>query len=428
MVSKPEDRRLFQRERELEAARRISEALFQQINIDKLVEEALRTALEVVDAEAGSVLLADREAKQLVFRHSIGVKAVPPGMAIPWDEGIAGAVYHSGRPDVISDVQHDRRHFPGIDIAMGYTTRDMITLPLKKWEAEPIGVLNILNKREGRLDKDDLSILTIICALTASAIGQAQLFEEAKLAALVRVLGNIGHDVKNMLTPIVMGTSILQDELAGLFRDVPEREAAKAQAGQEQCNKMIGMIRNSSRRIQDRVKEIADCVKGLSTPPQFAPCKLSAVVQSVINTLQALAEEKAISLISEGLENLPMISADEGRLFNAIYNLVHNAIPEVQRGGSVTITGHTDPDGRHVLLSVIDTGRGMSPEVRESLFSTRAISRKAGGTGLGTKIVKDVIDAHRGSITVESAPGAGTAFHVRLPLSQPDRPKHTASS
>src|SRR5207245_6231398 len=114
--------------------------------IDKLVEESLRTALEVVNAEAGSVLLADREAKQLVFRHSIGVKPVPPGMAIPWEEGIAGAVFHSGRPDVISDVQNDRRHFPGIDIAMGYTTRDMITLPLKRWEAEPIGVLNVLNK------------------------------------------------------------------------------------------------------------------------------------------------------------------------------------------------------------------------------------------------------------------------------------------
>jgi signal transduction histidine kinase len=428
MASRPEDRRLFQRERELEAARRISEALFQQISIDKLVEEALRTALEVVDAEAGSVLLADREAKHLVFRHSIGVKPVPPGMAIPWEEGIAGAVFHSGRPDVISDVQHDRRHFPGIDIAMGYTTRDMITLPLKRWEAEPIGVLNVLNKREGRLDKDDLSILTIICALTASAIGQAQLFEQAKLAALVRVLGNIGHDVKNMLTPIVMGTSILKSELDTFFSDVRGVDAAKAQTCQEQCNKMIGMLRNSAGRIQDRVKEIADCVKGLSTPPQFSPCKLSAVVQSVINTLQTLAEERGVLLISQGLEALPTTSADEGRLFNAIYNLVHNAIPEVQRGGSVTIAGRVDPDGKHVLLSVIDTGRGMSPDVRESLFSTRAISRKAGGTGLGTKIVKDVIDAHGGTITVESAPGIGTSFHLRLPLCPPANPTEHASS
>jgi signal transduction histidine kinase len=64
-------------------------------------------------------------------------------------------------------------------------------------------------------------------------------------------------------------------------------------------------------------------------------------------------------------------------------------------------------------------GRGMSFDVQASLFSPRAISRKAGGTGLGTKIVKDVIEAHGGRITVESREGAGTAFHLRLPLKPP---------
>ncbi|MFM8550971.1 MAG: ATP-binding protein [Nitrospiraceae bacterium] len=61
----------------------------------------------------------------------------------------------------------------------------------------------------------------------------------------------------------------------------------------------------------------------------------------------------------------------------------------------------------------------MSPDVQASLFSSRAISRKAGGTGLGTKIVKDVIEAHGGKIEVESREGAGTAFHLRLPLAPP---------
>ena len=81
--------------------------------------------------------------------------------------------------------------------------------------------------------------------------------------------------------------------------------------------------------------------------------------------------------------------------------------------------GRTDPSGTNVVLSVIDTGKGMSPEVRDSLFTYQAISRKAGGTGLGTKIVKDVVDAHGGSIRVESTQGLGTAFHITLPVEGP---------
>jgi signal transduction histidine kinase len=179
------------------------------------------------------------------------------------------------------------------------------------------------------------------------------------------------------------------------------------------------MIKQNSRRIHDRVKEIADSVKGLTRPPQFAPCRLADVVSSVFQTLRILADARHVVLRAEGLDALPVIRADESRLFNAIYNLVNNAIPEVPAGGSVTVRGRLDEPARQVVLSVIDTGRGMSPEVRDSLFSYQAISRKVGGTGLGTKIVKDVVDAHGGTIAVESTEGKGTAFHITLAIGGP---------
>jgi len=163
-------------------------------------------------------------------------------------------------------------------------------------------------------------------------------------------------------------------------------------------------------------------VKGLSSPPNFQPCHVSSIVESVIKTLGVLADEKRIRLVMKDLTSLPTILADERRLFNAIYNLINNAIPEVPTGGSITVSGATsgksDPD-QSILLSVADTGRGMPPEVRESLFSSRAISRKAGGTGLGTKIIKDVVDAHGGTITVDSTEGVGTTFQMRLPITPP---------
>jgi len=414
------DLKLIQRERELDAARRICQALFQHLDVDELVERALRTALDVIGAEAGSVILADPESKQLVFRYVIGGRAeVLHGAAIPWDKGIAGAVFCSGEAAVISDVAQDHRHLTDIDVYTGYKTRDMIVLPLKRWEGEPIGVLEVLNKREGRLDHDDVAILTIISALSAEAIEQARLFEEAKLAQVARLMGDTGHDVKNLLQPVVSATEILQSELNELFGGLRATDQNKAVVSHELCNEVLALLRDTVGRIQGRMKEIADCVKGLSAPSEFVPCRLAEVVGYVVKTLSLLAEEKRISLRTEGLDTLPSILADEGRLFNAFYNLVNNAIPEVSAGGSITIRGRAKPEDGVVLLEVADTGLGMSPEVLAHLFTVRATSLKAGGTGLGTKIVKDAVDAHGGEITVDSEEGTGTTFRIRLPLHPP---------
>jgi signal transduction histidine kinase len=415
-----DDRKLLQRERELQAACRISQVLFQSSNVDELVEKVLQTALDVVGADAGTVLLAAPEEKQLVFRYVIGGKAeVLHGQAIPWDKGIAGAVFQSGEPVVLSDVAQDSRHHTDVDASSGYRTSDMITLPLKRWEGDPIGVLQVLNKREGRLDQDDVAILTIVSAFSAQAIEQARLFEEAKLAEVVRLLGDIGHDVKNMLSPIVMGAGIMHGELNELFQSTPAlQENQAAQTCQETCNDVIGMQRKGAHRIQDRMKEFADCVKGLSAPPNFAPCCVADVVASVLETLRLVAEGNDITITLEGLDTLPSCQADERRLYNAFYNLINNAFPEVPRGGSITIKGTTDSDAQVVHLAVVDTGRGMPPHVRERLFTKRAISTKAGGTGLGTKIIKDVVDVHGGKITVDSEEGKGTTFHIMLPIQQ----------
>ena len=176
----------LQRERELAAARCISEALSQRMKLQDLIEQALRTTLDVLNAENGSLLLADADREQLVFCHSIGDKPVPLGTVIPWTQGIAGAVFQSRKPEIVSDAQKDPRHFAEIDLSCGSVTRDMITIPLKKWTGDPIGVVQVMNKRDGQLDEQDVRILTITCALSAMAIEQARLFEHTKLAEVAQ--------------------------------------------------------------------------------------------------------------------------------------------------------------------------------------------------------------------------------------------------
>jgi signal transduction histidine kinase len=411
-----EDERLLQRERELEAVRRICEAISRERHSDKLIEQALLVALDVVEAEAGSILLADPKARRLAFRHVVGEKAeLIRGLAIPWDKGLAGAVFLSGRPEIIGDAKKDRRHYPDIDKLTGFRTRDMIVLPLRQWGRPPIGVLEVMNKRRGSLDEADVDLLTIVSALATTAIEQARLYEEAKLAELVHRLADIGHDVSNLLLPLSLSATILQEEVERLAA----HDADLARSGRGLCLEALDTQRDAVRRIRDRMKEVTDCVKGISSPPQFAPCRLAEVAGSVVRTLGLLARQREVAVRLDGLERLPEIVADEQRLYNALYNIVNNAIPEVSPGGSVTIEGRLESAEGPLCLTVRDTGRGMPPEIRDSLFSGRAISRKEGGTGLGTRIVKDAVDAHGGTITVESREGAGTAFHIRLPLRPP---------
>ncbi len=407
---------LSRKERELEAARKISEALFQHLSVEDLVEQGLKIALDVLNCQAGCVLLANSETKELVFSHVIGDRTPKIGTAFPWTHGIAGTVFATEMPIVSKDAKADRRHFPEIDHLTGFHTQDMIAVPLKRWEGHSIGVLEVMNKRDGQLNHDDVAILTIIGAFTALSIEQARLFQEAKLAEVARILGNIGHDVKNMLMPVLCGTSLLKDELNEVFADLPTFDPNKGQATHQTCLEVIGMVANNTKRIQERVKEIADCVKGLTSPPQFAPCKLQHVVASVFDTLMLVAQGKDITLLHEGISELPEIYADESRLFNAFYNLVNNAIAEVSPGGSITINGEIESSGKTVHVSVSDTGRGMPAEIRDTIFTSRVRSRKRGGTGLGTKIVKDVIEAHSGVIAVESELNVGAIFHIHLPM------------
>ena len=161
-------------------------------------------------AEAGSILLADPEKEELIFQYSIGPKPVPLGTAIPWDKGISGSVFQSGEARITNQVNQDATHLHSIDQTTGFVTHDMIVVPLRRWRGEPIGVLDVLNKREGPFTNHDLGLLTIISAFAALAIQQATQFEDAKKAEVVTLLGDIGHDMKNLLTPVYAGMELLR--------------------------------------------------------------------------------------------------------------------------------------------------------------------------------------------------------------------------
>ena len=412
------DLRVTNGSRELETAFLISQALSRYNTLEDLVAQTLDTALEAINAESGSILIADAASQQLVNYRSVGEKPVPPGSAVPWNHGIAGAVFKSAQHAIIVDAEKDPSMPERIDKSTGSVIKNLVIVPLKRWQGEPIGVIEILNKRDRPLDEDDVAVLTMISSLATPAIEEARLLEAKKLAEVAQLAGDMSHDIKNLLMPVLCGAELLKDELNELFEKWSVRKTPQTEKSRKLCHEVLTMVEEDVRRISDRVRELADCVKGMTSPPRFALCQVANVVSAVFKTLDLMAKKKGVTLRSQNLDGLPAIEADEQRLYNAFYNLVNNAISEVSSGGSITILGEAAQTADVLDISVIDTGRGMPPEIRDSLFTARAISRKSGGTGLGTKIVKDVIDAHKGHINVESTVGVGTTFRLILPIRQ----------
>ncbi len=426
-------------ERRLAAQYAVTRVLAESSSLTDASPRLLQAIGENLHWELGILWIVDEQAnmlRRLDLWHQPHVKAsefVEDTRQRTFDRGIglSGRVWASGEPAWIPDVAKDP-NFPRAPYAARAGLHGAFGFPIQAM-SHVQGVLEFFSHDIREPDPDLLQAV----AEVGTKIGQyierkraeealrdteAKLQEEARLAEVARVLGDIGHDVKNMLMPLVSGAGLLQGELEECFGQLTDQEKGKISASRELSREVIELIQSSSRRLQDRMREIADSVKGLSTAPKFGPCRVADVVASVSQTLRLSAEQQGVALRTEGLEALPTIHADEGRLFNAFYNLVNNAIPEVPAGGSVTVRGRVELDGKAVVVSVADSGRGMAPDVRESLFTYRAVSRKAGGTGLGTKIVKDVVDAHGGRIEVESEVGKGTTFHLTLPIEGPGAP------
>jgi signal transduction histidine kinase len=422
-------------ERQIDAVRRIAITLSTATEIEELVREALDTSLTLAEAEAGSILLYDPAKQKLVFRYVVGDKADElTGTELGPDQGLAGMVFQSGRTFVSEDVGTDRAHLRELGEEVGYVTRNMVTVPLMSPEAEPLGVMQVLNKRGGQFDEHDINLIEIIAAQIAVAITTVRLHQEARLATVVRFIGNISHDVKNMITPPMTGAQTLEIIAKDCFREFDEclrRHGQSATQASEIADTMVKlrelypdiveMILEGCDVVQQRVAQISAAVKGIVSEPHFEPAAIVSIAERVGAMLGHQAERKGVTLSIDAARELPPAMVDGKQIYNAVYNLILNAIDACDEGDVVTLRCDGLPDGEFpigncIIVECTDTGPGIPDEVKGRLFSDQAVSTKPMGTGLGTRIVKDVVDAHAGTVEVESEVGVGTTVRCRIPL------------
>jgi signal transduction histidine kinase len=240
-----------------------------------------------------------------------------------------------------------------------------------------------------------------------SAKKRAEMLEEREHLKM-DLVSALAHDIKNPLG-VIMG-----------YAETVAAWLEQREEGKENLEPL--------QRIQDNAQRIVKLVTGFLDASGLQTGKSDLVQHAVqLNLLirevgtQHMGDlrKKDLDLIVDLDDSIPEIMGNEGQLDRVLWNLIGNAIKFTPRGGTVTISSRRDTS--HVCVSVKDTGIGMAQEEIPLLFSQyRRLkgAQKIEGTGLGLFIVKTIIEAHKGTVRVESTQGQGSTFTIQLPLAQ----------
>ncbi|NEQ36372.1 MAG: cyclic nucleotide-binding domain-containing protein [Okeania sp. SIO3I5] len=223
-----------------------------------------------------------------------------------------------------------------------------------------------------------------------------QLAYKEKMTLIGEMLNTIIHDFRSPFTGIQLSSSMLKE----LHPD-PE--------SQEWCD----LISMQVQRMLNMAEEVLAFSQG-NTKLYCQPIDIANLLQNFAKLNQVYVDSAFVKLIVSVEEGL-IINADENKINRALQNLLANALEAInQYEGKIEIKAKRKERWVEIIFS--DNGSGIPKEIQDNLFEAFVSYGKQGGIGLGTAIVKTIIDAHSGEIFFESTPGKGTTFYLRFPL------------
>jgi PAS domain S-box-containing protein len=188
---------------------RIAHTITSSLDIEEVIQRTIAGINEVLDVEAGSLLLVDQETNELYFKITLrGEDTKLTELRLQPGQGIAGWVVANGTPAIVNDVSTDTRFYGKIDQAVDFRTKSVLCVPLIS-QGHPIGALEVINKRQGYFTKDDQDLLVSMCASLAIALQNAGLYEEAQQRAQrTAILSDITTAINASLSLLEAGRAI----------------------------------------------------------------------------------------------------------------------------------------------------------------------------------------------------------------------------
>ncbi|MGI5863612.1 MAG: GAF domain-containing protein [Myxococcales bacterium] len=305
------------------------------------------------------------------------------------------------------------------ELIEGYSQKSVLALPLLV-RGEPIGAVLIGDTRSPRAWSDaQIDRAMAVARQVAVSVANARLYEDLKhsydqlaraqeelvkrerLAALGELSAVVAHEVRNPL-------GVIFNSLGSLRRVLhPSGDAAM----------LLDIVGEEADRLNRIVGELLDFARPTDPALQLEP--LVEVMRAAAEAAAPLAEPARVRIEIKALEPSLRAPVDAHMLRQALLNLIINAIQAMPKGGTVTVAASTEGrEGRKVArIEVSDTGAGISPDLAGRIFQP-FFTTKASGTGLGLAVVKRTVEAHRGELELDSPPGRGAKFVLRLPLEQ----------
>ncbi len=326
--------------------------------------------------------------------------------------GSTARIAHEGEPVVITDTARwIDATFPdpaARERAERLGARSVLVVPLRAGQ-RAIGALSLVRTREGTMHgPDEVSIAEQFGSSAALAMENTRLYQEARLAVRERdeLLAIVSHDLRNPVNAIVMLTGALMAQSdAGAPVSVELEQLQSVRAAARQADGLIQDLQDVSRISAGRL------------PVDARPCAIGESIEESCDLFEPTAEAAGLALSLEMDASLPRVMADVSRVQQVLSNLLVNAIKFTPAGGSVTVRAQAAEDGEVVRISVQDTGPGIADADKPRLFERywQAPRLLRAGSGLGLFIAKGIVEAHGGTIAVDSTRDVGTTMTFTLP-------------
>lgn len=215
-------------------------------------------------------------------------------------------------------------------------------------------------------------------------------------------INSVTHELRTPLSNIGQGVSLILEGITGSIN--------------EEQRKMLTIVNNNTDRLKQLITQVLDIqhLESSSIGFEFEEANINDLIKDIYTTKLSLAGSKKLDLALNLDNSLPSIKCNKNKISEVLENLLNNAIKFTEKG---TITITTARKGDFIQVCVKDTGPGIKMDDIPKLFKKFSqIIHISGGSGLGLAISKDIIDAHKGKIWVESVFGKGSEFYFSLPI------------